>query len=311
MAAQADACVVGVDVGGTRIKAAVLDRAMRPLVRQDVDTAAAAGPDAVLDRVAGLVERLAAEGRRRGARVEAAGVVVPGVVDERAGTALYAANLRWHGVRVRERLAAVVSHPLAFGHDVRAGALAESRLGAARGVGDVLFVAIGTGIAGALVVGGEPYARPYAGELGYLVVEPAGPPCACGNRGGLEAYASAAAIADAYRRATGAAEEVSAADVARRVAAGEPAATAVWGRAVEALATAVAACMALVAPELVVLGGGLSRAGTLLLDPLAAATRRRLTFQPPPRLEAAALGDRAGCLGAGLLAWERAAAGGA
>jgi glucokinase len=145
----------------------------------------------------------------------------------------------------------------------------------------------------------------YAGELGHVVVEPDGDPCACGSRGCLETMASAAAIEAGYRARSGRAVD-GAAGVARLVVQGDPVAVAVWDRAVDALAAALATFTTLLAPGLIVIGGGLAEAGGLLLDPLRARLSEQLTFQRRPEVVRAELGDEAGCLGAGILAWQAA-----
>ena len=189
--------------------------------------------------------------------------------------------------------------PTVVGHDVRAGLLAETRLGAARGARHALFLPVGTGIAGALLLDGAVIsADGWAGELGHLVVDPAGPPCGCGATGCLEVIASAAAVEREYAARTG--STVAAEEVAVRASAGDPDATAVWARAVAALAQAIAATVTITGVDLVLIGGGLAESGAALLDPLRADVASRLTFQRPPRLEQAALG-RAGRLpGRGL-----------
>jgi glucokinase len=193
---------------------------------------------------------------------------------------------------------------VAFEHDVRAGGLAEGQLGAARGASDYLFLPIGTGIAGAVVIGSRPYSgHGYAGEIGHLIVEPDGPVCGCGARGCLEAIASAAAIDREYARRSGRPAQRL---VSELVVAGDPDARAVWQHAIEALARALQAYATLLAPELVVVGGGLAGAGDVLLNPLADALDALLTFQRRPRLVPAELGDQAGALGAALLAWRLA-----
>jgi glucokinase len=127
--------------------------------------------------------------------------------------------------------------------------------------------------------------------------------CACGLTGCLEAVASAAGIARRYA-ARGGSGRVTAQEVAARARDDDPVASAVWHEAVTALATALAWLATLVAPEVVVVGGGLSAAGSQLLEPLARETAARLSFQRVPALVTAELGDQAGCIGAGLLAWD-------
>jgi glucokinase len=162
-----------------------------------------------------------------------------------------------------------------------------------------VYVSIGTGIGAAVIVGGVPLVRGgYAGEIGHVSAG-GDAPCACGARGCLETVASARAIAARFGAAG--AEEVL---LAAR--AGDAAAAAIWGEAIDALAFALAWVVGVVAPERIVLGGGLSLAGPDWLAEIDAALRRRLTFQPVPELRLAELRDEAGCLGAALLALEAA-----
>src|SRR3954471_4410566 len=208
--------VVAVDVGGTTLKgglcdcdAALLHRERRATPRES--------SEALVDAICGLVDALAAEGRARfgGDGVAGVGLAVPGLVDEARGVALRAVNLPWHDLPLADVVAERCGLPVALGHDVRAAAGAEAALGAGRGADDVLFVAIGTSIGGAIVAGGRPYggAHDRAGEIGHTVVDPDGPPCACGARGCVEALASAAAIERAYAE-TGAGDGASAREVA-------------------------------------------------------------------------------------------------
>jgi glucokinase len=278
--------VLGVDVGGTDTKATLLDGG-EPLDFRSRPTART--PPEIVEAIAELA-----------GEAEAIGVVVPGVVDDANGVAVWSENLHWDNVPfaalVRERCGL----PTVLGHDVRAGALAETRLGAARGMTDVVYLSIGTGIAAGIVVGGHLHAGGgYAGEIGHT---PAGhdEPCACGGRGCLEAIASAAAIARRYTARSGR----PAAGAAEVLAAGDAAAVQVWDEALDALAGALAWIASVLAPEVVVIGGGLSRAGEALFDPLTERIPRRLTFQRVPRLVPAALGERAGCIGAALLALD-------
>ncbi|GAB2577795.1 ROK family protein [Streptomyces capparidis] len=270
------------------------------------------GPDAVVAAVLDFAADLAATGRERyGSPPVAAGVAVPGTVDERDGIALFSANIGWRNVPLRtlvaERLAAagLPGLPVAVGHDMRAGGLAEGRLGAGQGTDRFVFVAVGTGIAAAIGIGGriEAGAHGAAGEIGHVVVRPEGPACGCGRTGCLEAVASASAVARAWARACGD-PRADAADAARAVLAGDPRALPVWQEAVAALADGLVTCLTLLDPEVIIVGGGLAEAGETLFAPLGDAVRRRLTFQHPPDIVPAALGDAAGCLGAGLLAWE-------
>ncbi|PYC78703.1 sugar kinase [Streptomyces tateyamensis] len=302
------AAVAALDVGGTHIKAAVLAADGTVLHSADADTRADRGPEAVLATVLALARALVQEHRPA-----AVGIAVPGVVDEAAGLCRFAANLGWRDVPVRQRAEQELGLPVALGHDVRAGGLAEARLGAGRDCHSLLFVPVGTGIAGAIVVEGRTVAGAHdgAGELGHLPVRVEGPPCACGGSGCVEAVASASAIARRYRLLAELPEEqkVSAEQVQLRAQAGDEFAARAWREAVAALADGLLTAVTLLDPQRVVIGGGLSRAGAALLDPLRRELEARLTFQLCPELVPAELGHRAGSLGAGLLALDLLAVG--
>jgi glucokinase len=299
------AAVVAVDVGGSSMKGAVVGHDGTILAMDTRPTAAERGPAAVVDDIVGFAAGLSEAGQRRtGASPVAAGIAVPCLVDEVTGVAAYSANIGWRDVPIGDLATRRLDRPVAIGHDVRTGGLAESRLGAGRNAADFLFLPIGTGIAGAVVLRGAPYPgdRGWAGELGHIPVWPDGEPCACGNRGCLETYASAAAIARRYSGAPG----LDAEDVLARAAAGDPDAVRVWDEAVEALAIGLAAYILTLDPALVVIGGGLAEAGTRLLAPLRGRLATRLAWRDPPRIEAARLGPRATTLGAALLGWRAA-----
>jgi glucokinase len=298
--------VIALDVGGTGMKAALagpegelLYQARRPTGREQ-------GPDAVVAGILGFAAEVRAYGAEHfGTPASAAGVAVPGIVDEARGIAAYAANLGWHDVPLRDLLAERLGVPVALGHDVRTGGLAEGRVGAGRGADRFLFVALGTGIAGAIGVDGrvEAGAHGFAGEIGHIVVRPGGSPCPCGQRGCLERFASAAAVSEAWATASGD-PGADAADCAKAVESGDPRARAVWQEAVDALADGLVTALTLLDPRTLIIGGGLAEAGETLFTPLREAIRHRITFQKQPSIVPAALGDTAGCLGAGLLAWD-------
>ncbi|MFJ4972466.1 MULTISPECIES: ROK family protein [unclassified Streptomyces] len=265
------------------------------------------GADAVVETILAFAADLRAHGEEHlGEAAVAAGVAVPGIVDAEKGIAVYAANLGWRDVPLRallgERLGGI---PVALGHDVRTGGLAEGRIGAGRGADRFLFVPLGTGIAGAIGIAGEieAGAHGYAGEIGHIVVRPDGPDCGCGQRGCLETLASASAVTRAWAAVSGD-PEADAADCAKAVESGDPAAIGVWQDAVDALAAGLVTALTLLDPRTLIIGGGLAEAGETLFTPLRAAVEERVTFQKLPHIVPAALGDTAGCLGAGLLAWD-------
>ncbi|MEU4735608.1 MULTISPECIES: ROK family protein [Streptomyces] len=299
--------VIALDVGGTGMKAALVGADGALLHEARRATGRERGPDAVVASILGFAADLLALGEERyGTRAEAAGVAVPGIVDPDGGIAVYAANLGWRDVPLRallgERLGGL---PVALGHDVRTGGLAEGRVGAGRGADRFLFVPLGTGIAGAIGIDGaiEAGAHGCAGEIGHIVVRPGGPACGCGQYGCLETLASASAVTRAWAEAGGD-PDADAADCAKAVESGDPRALRVWRDAVDALADGLVTALTLLDPRTLIIGGGLAEAGETLFTPLRAAVAERITFQRPPVIVPAALGDTAGCLGAGLLAWD-------
>jgi glucokinase len=299
--------VIALDVGGTRMKAALVGPDGELLYETRRATGRERGSDAVVTALLDFAAELRAYGEARlGEPAAAAGAVVPGIVDDEHGIAVYAANLGWDHVPLRDMLRERLDGaPVAVGHDVRVGGLAEGRIGAGRGADRFLFVALGTGIAGAIGINGtiEPGAHGSAGEIGHVVVRPGGPVCGCGQRGCLERMASAAAVSRAWAAASGY-RDADAADCAKAVVSGDPRAATVWQEAVDALADGLVGAFTLLDPRILIIGGGLAEAGDTLFVPLRTAVEQRVTFQPLPDIVPAALGDTAGCRGAGLLAWD-------
>jgi glucokinase len=309
MPSRQDAVAVAVDVGGTGIKCGLVDRDGLVRHTERRPTGRERGPAAVVETIAAAARDLAHTADAKGLTPVACGVVVPAVINEVDGIAEFSANLGLRKVPLRQIVADEIKLPTVLGHDVRAAALAEARLGAGQTTQRMFFVAIGTGIAGGYVVDGrvDNGAHGASGEIGHIVVGTGedAPVCGCGARGCVEAYASAAAITRAYR-AVRPDEDVDAAGIAQRVAAGEPEAVRVWTDAVDALAAGLLTGVALLDPEVIVLGGGLAEAGAVLLDPLRKAMVRGRTFHRLPELTPAELGDMAGFLGAALLALDLA-----
>lgn len=293
--------VVAVDLGGTLTKIAFVaaDGSASEVRRvpTKLDDRGAVPPE----WLAGLIAEAARS--RREANVVGYGFVAPGIIDAVGGVVRVAPNVGWRDVSIRRLLDNQTGLTGAIGHDVRAGGLAEWRLGGRAEVNNLLFLPLGTGIAGASVVDGRLLdADGYAGEIGHLHVSVADQHCACGAYGCLETIASAAGVARSYLRTAGlrrSASEV--ADLARQ---GDQAALQAFAVAVAGLAEALAAYVALLGPELVIIGGGLSGAADLIMAELAEALDDRLSFHRRPRLVTATLGSDAGVRGAGLLGWE-------
>jgi glucokinase len=289
--------VVAVDVGGTTIKGAVVDQAGQFLRELSRPTPVVAGPDAV---IAALLETIAE--LRSGGDAGAVGVVVPGAVDANSGRAVFSANLGFRDVPLREIVGEATGLPAMLEHDVRAAGVAEQKLGATGGVDDYLLAVIGTGIAAVVVSGGRQVvgATGISGELGHIPVWPGGEQCSCGQRGCLERYSSAAAITRRYAEGGGESGLSAGAVLARR--AEDANAARVWTEAIEALALAFATCTYLLDPALIVIGGGLSAAGSELLIPVQEELAKLVLWRPVPAVKLSPLGARAGLVGAAVLA---------
>lgn len=291
--------VLAFDVGGTDIKSALFDASGAALGLRRTSTPPA-GPDMptrLVTRLYDLAEELKAQHPE--ITPEAVGLVVPGIVDAEAGIGVFASNLGWRNAPLRDLMTEAFHLPVAFDHDVRSASWAEHVLGGARTYSNAVVLVIGTGIAGALLVNGQPYtAGGYAGEIGHSPIAD-GPECACGARGCLETIASAGAIARRYSEATGI-EVEGAKEVIALASSGDVVATRVWNEALDGLTMAIAQLAAVVAPEAVVIGGGLSRAGGALFDELRRRLTDRLSFHRIPELVPAELLGNAGILGAAL-----------
>ncbi|GAA5060047.1 glucokinase [Thermocatellispora tengchongensis] len=289
--------VVALDVGGTSMKGGVVTADGTVAHTESRPTPRPA--DAAVAAIRAFVADLMTTEPGTPAGI---GIVVPGLVTDDA--ARYSANIGWRDVPAGAFTPpSAAGVPIRLGHDVRTAGLAESVLGTGRDLSDFLFLPIGTGIAGAMIIQDAPYAGAtgWAGEIGHIPVFPGGETCACGQTGCLETYASASAIPRRYTHKTGipatTAEVIAAAPT-------DPAAQEVWTDALEALSLALATYTLLLDPAAIIVGGGLSQAGETLLTPLRPRLSSRLTFRPAPPLHTSSLGPHAGMLGAALLAWQ-------
>jgi glucokinase len=252
-----------------------------------------------VDGLLRMLSELEYQARSSGQSLAAVGVAVPGIVDETLGYVRKAVNLGIENLDLRALLQGELSIPVYVGHDVRCAAIAELSVNEESFGPVTLVVPIGTGIAAAIVVDGQPFAAGgYAGEIGHLDVG-SGRKCACGLVGCLETVSSTRAISTVYAELTGE-PMVDAATVIARAATSDSAAITAWNSAVEGLARALAACCSVLGADSVIVAGGLSLAGPALIDPLTDALHRRLSIHSRPRLSTARLTADAGCRGAAL-----------
>ncbi len=296
--------ILALDVGGTKIAAAVDEGTGALRDRMQIATPVQEGAEAIMAALVDLAQRL----RARHPSVAAVGVGSAGQIDHTTGRVIYAnENLPgWTGMDVAQRLQAALGLPVRVDNDVNAFALGEATYGAGRGRRVILAVVVGTGIGGALVFDGALFrgATGVAGEIGHIPVTREGPRCACGNRGCLETYAAGPRIAASYARAAGLEESVDLPEVVARAHMGDRAARAAFRRAGAHLGRAIAGLVNTLNPDAVVVGGGVAEAGALLWAPLH-QTFGRYTLDPARdavTVVPAALGPEAGLVGAALLA---------
>ncbi|MER5322704.1 ROK family protein [Streptosporangium roseum] len=303
--------VVGVDIGGTKTSAGLVDSSGTLLAVRTQPTPAAQGPAAVLDTAVGLVGEVASGA----GEITAVGVGSAGVVDPRRGVIVSATDAitGWAGTDLRGEVSRRLGLPVAVDNDVHAHALGEQWRGAAAGYADVLLVAVGTGIGASVVLGGRVLrgAHSVAGHAGHVpAVAAAGRPCPCGGHGHVEAVASGPAMLAEYRgRAAAAVLEPSGApglaDVARLAAEGDRIAVSVLTGGAAALGSTIGGLMNVIDPEVVVVGGGVAACGELwwqaLREGIAAEVLPALREVP---VGPAALGGDAALLGAARMALE-------
>jgi glucokinase len=293
--------VIGVDVGGTKILAAVVDRDGAIEERHERPTVATSA-EALLAELDGAVERLRAQ-----AEVAAIGFGIPSRIDQRSGRAVASVNLPLENVEIRARMSERHGLPVAIDNDGNAAAIAEWRAGAARGAQHVVMLTLGTGVGGGLILDGRPYRGATGGgaELGHVVVEYDGLPCGCGGRGHLESFASGKAADGVARKLYG--PDSDAHELVRRATAGEPEAGGALDGIARRLGAGIASFLNIFEPELVVIGGGFgAAAGDLLLPAVREVIAREVL--PPARenhkIVHAELGVDAGVIGAGMIGFE-------
>jgi glucokinase len=301
---------VGVDVGGTKCLAVVLDEHGTILAEDRRPTPK--GPDAIIETLGELIQSMGA--------ADTVGVGVPGLVT-RHGVLRAAPNLVDIGdFAVGERLGRRLGQHVHVDNDATCAAVAEWQVGVARGASDFVMVTLGTGIGGGVIAGGQLIrgANGFTGEIGHIVVDPDGPPCPCGRRGCWERYASGsglgrlareAAIGKRLRRvvelAGGDAEQVRGEDVQAAAREGDAEALRVIDLFGRWVAVGLVSLANVLDPELFVLGGGLAASSDLYFEPIQRWFSQLLyapDLRPHPRLEFAALGPQAGAVGAAMLA---------
>jgi glucokinase len=301
--------VLGVDLGGTAIKAGIFDVGLVECLTVRQPTSRDRGAPAILEDLTRVVQSgvtLVTNEWGAGA-IKGVAIATPGFVDSIGGIVRFAGNLGFSDLPLAHYISqAVAGVPVIVLNDSHAAALGEVA-GGALVDGDGLYVQLGTGIGGCLVRAGDVIAgrRGQAGEIGHTFVERDGPECSCGRRGHLEALASGTAIGRAYAARTGNRSDESAQVVAERTALGDEIASEVWHNAVAALAVALTNAIVLLDPVIIVLGGGVANSGQLLLAPLRSRVAALLPFDSSPDIVVSRFADSAGRRGAASVMWRQ------
>jgi len=309
--------VLAIDIGGTKLAAGVVDAAGNILARGETPTVAAEGPERVLNRIFRLAKDVLSAPGVSADAVGRIGIGCAGPVDRQKGLILNPPNLPgWICVPLVERLEKALDRPAVLENDANAAALGEFRYGVGKGANSLVYLTVSTGIGSGIILDGKIWhgLSDGAGEIGHMTLIPDGPICGCGNRGCLEALASGPSIARRAREALAAGRpsrlravtDLNAADVVRLAQEGDAVATEIWQDTVLYLGLGVAAMVTILAPECVVIGGGVTRAGDFLFEPLRREVRRRVKLvavESVPILPAA-LGPDVGILGAAAVALE-------
>ena len=294
--------LLGLDLGGTNIKTAVVEEdreGLRTIASSTAPAHAARGPDAVVR----LLVELGRDAMGPHGPVDGAGIGVPGLFDRRSGVVRLLPNLPgpWTGHPLSASVSEGLGAPVTLVNDARAFTLAEGRMGAGRGRRPLVGVTLGTGVGGGILLDDTLHLGAWgvAGEIGHQTVLPEGPRCGCGNRGCVEALTQAEALARLAGRATSEDAFAGARDGDERCRKAVETAAGYLGIALANVATVLG-------PAAIVIGGGIATVGDLLLEPVRQAVRRRAPLVPTDELEilAAALGPVAGAVGAALAALD-------
>lgn len=306
---------IGIDIGGTKIAGALVD-AEGQIVKELRVPSPAQDSAALVDAVVGLIEELA-----QGHEVLGAGVAAAGFIDAEQSNIIYAPNISWRNEPFKAHLEAKLNIPVIIENDANAAGWAEYRYGAGKGYKHMVMLTIGTGVGGAVITDSKMLRGGFgiAGELGHLRIVPDGLPCGCGQNGCLESYGSGTALLKAARTlaesgdASGArlrelqaaAGQLSGQEVYQAILESDPGALRLLSELGDWLGQGIASLVAVLDPQIVVIGGGVSAAGDLLLNPIREAYLRHLPargFRPELKIVGAEFVNDAGVVGAADLA---------
>ena len=304
---------VGIDVGGTNLKAGVVDENGHIISKVDCPTKVERGHEAVVADMAKLALKAIEKSGVSMDEVKSVGIGIPGILDPRTGIVPFCTNLGWHNVPLIELMQKDVHKPIYVDNDATVATLAENVAGVSAGAKSSVFLTLGTGVGGGVVIDGKVYsgAHGVGSELGHMIVVVDGEECTCGNRGCWERYASATALIRMGTEAAKAhpesvlneAKSISAKTVVDAAKAGDKAAMEVFDRYTYYLAVGIVNIINFIDPEIIAIGGGVSAAGEFLIKPVREKLAKLVFYKTMPyaRVELATLGNDAGIIGAAML----------
>ena len=305
--------VIGVDLGGTNLRTALLSPAGDILEKHKEPTHASDGWKKVVARLIDNIKGQRESAGKRGLTVAAAGVGVPGVIQSDRGIVVKSPNFPdWNNLPIKDALEEALNLPVTVENDANAAALGEQWRGAGRGITSMILLTLGTGVGGGIILNNHVWqgADGMAGELGHMTIIPDGRRCGCGNTGCLEMYASARGIVQSYRerRSQDSAffEEITSEQVYEAARKGEAGAMAVMQGMGRMLGIGIADLINIFNPEMIVIGGGVKDAWPLFIDTTRDEIRKRAFEVPAARTEIvpSRLGDDAGMIGAAAAALQ-------
>ena len=309
---------IGLDVGGTTFKAGVVDEQGKILHNAAMPTGIERPYQEIIADMALLCKKVAADAGIAMEEIASIGVGVPGLFDNKTGRIPFCTNLGWHDIPFVEEMKKHLDTKVVGDNDATVAGLAEAVAGVSAGVSDSVFLTLGTGVGGGIIIGGKPYSGAHGcgSEIGHMMIRMRGEKCTCGCFGCFERYASATAIIREAKKALeenpessmmekcdGDPEKINAKIVIDAAREGDAAAKAVFDEYVYALAVGIINIINMLDPEVIVLGGGVSAAGSFLLDAVREAVKPMVFFKTMPyaRIELAQLGNDAGIIGAAFL----------
>ena len=308
----------GIDVGGTGIQVGVVDETGRIIAKSSMVTEVGAPYQEQIAGMARCVQEAMNKAGLPMSELKSVGAGVPGLADQKTGMVAYCPNIHWIDVPFRAEFQKHIDKPVFIDNDATVAGLAESVAGVSAGSDSSVFLTLGTGVGGGIVINGKVWngAHGVGSEIGHMILEADGEPCNCGNNGCLERYCSATAIIRMAREqmdnhpdslilsmAEGDKAKINAKIVFDAAREGDPTAVKVFRRYIRYLGQAIASIVNFLDPEVVVLGGGVSKAGAFLLDAVRAEVPKYVLYKTMPlaRIELARLGPDAGIIGAAML----------